>query len=130
MAIGNPLLIEVLMGKTSTNKGLSVATFDYRMVYYSSWVSSLNSITSVFVGVFWCSCLKTLSLAPSLPLQALLLLLELVHLCPLRAEFRIAVALSIWSIIQYIQHHPELPPISADPCRQQGERVREELIKG
>ena len=97
------------MGKTSTNKGLSVATFDYRMVYYSSWVSSLNSITSVFVGVFWYSCLKTLSLAPSLPLQALLLLLELVHLCPLRAEFRIAVALSIWSIIQYIQHHPELP---------------------
>jgi hypothetical protein len=26
--------------------------------------------------------------------------------------------------------HPLIKVISADPCRQQGERVREELIKG
>ena len=65
-----------------------------RMVYNSSWVSSFNSITSLvcYFLFYWCSCLKTLSLAPSLPLQALLLLLELAHLCPLGAEFWVAVA--------------------------------------
>lgn len=84
------------MGKTKKhentfiNKGLSIATFDHQIIFLPGSALSMNN--QCFCWCFLCSCLKTLSLAPSLPLQALLLLLELVHLCPLRAEFRIGKA--------------------------------------
>ena len=100
------------MGKTKKhentfiNKGLSIATFDHQIIFLPGSALSMNN--QCFCWCFLCSCLKTLSLAPSLPLQALLLLLELVHLCPLRAEFRIGkaypaeVSSSIYIYIYYI----------------------------